>query len=263
VTRDRVDERIDGAAGRLGCRRGERQCPGHWRIQRNRLEVGKPVGSGDRQDGRCQPASDELGGDRVVGDFVGVGRMRPASGKSRIDALADSPAPREVDEVLSGEVGELIVRAHRPWLQSQGYFARPEETVNAWRNGWLHSGDAVRMDEDGYYYFLDRYKDTLRRRGENISSYEVEREVAAYPGVAEAACVAHPGEFGGDDEVKIFVVPAANAAIDFGDVIHGPLGNSALADGIGKIQAEDSAAQIELVCRHPPDSTHSAYCNRL
>lgn len=121
--------------------------------------------------------------------------------------------------VPPGEVGELIVRAHRPWLQSQGYFSRPEETVHVWRNGWLHSGDAVRMDEDGYCYFLDRYKDTLRRRGENISSYEVEREVAAYPGIAEAACVAHPGEFGGDDEVKIFVVPAAGAAIDFAELL--------------------------------------------
>jgi carnitine-CoA ligase len=118
-------------------------------------------------------------------------------------------------QVPLGEVGELIVRADRPWVQSQGYLGNPEATVRAARNGWIHTGDALRVDDDGYYYFHDRYKDGLRRRGENISSFEVEREVLAYPDVAEAACVAHPGEFGGDDEVKVFVVAVPGATIDF------------------------------------------------
>jgi crotonobetaine/carnitine-CoA ligase len=126
---------------------------------------------------------------------------------------------RIVDEhdfpVKPGEVGELIVRADLPWLQTQGYHQRPEATVTLLRNGWVHTGDALRVDEDGYYYFHDRYKDALRRRGENISSFEVERDVAAHPSVAEAACVAHPGEFGGDDEVKVFIVAAPGATVDF------------------------------------------------
>jgi crotonobetaine/carnitine-CoA ligase len=130
---------------------------------------------------------------------------------------------RVVDEhdipVPAGQVGELIVRADRPWLQSQGYFERPEDTVRAWRNGWFHTGDAFRVDPDGYYYFQDRYKDVVRRRGENISSYEVEREVIAYPGVAEAACVAYPSELGGDDEVKVFMVAESGAHINFDELV--------------------------------------------
>jgi carnitine-CoA ligase len=118
-------------------------------------------------------------------------------------------------EVPTGEVGELIVRADQPWLQSQGYLQNPEATVRAWRNGWFHTGDALRVDEDGYYFFHDRYKDGLRRRGENISSYEVEREVLAYDGVAEVACVAEPGDYGGDDEVKVFIVETGSHPVDF------------------------------------------------
>jgi crotonobetaine/carnitine-CoA ligase len=117
-------------------------------------------------------------------------------------------------EVPAGNVGELIVRADRPWVQTQGYLGQPEAGLHTSRNGWIHTGDALRVDEDGYYFFHDRYKDGLRRRGENISSFEVEREVLAYPGVFEAACVAHPGDYGGDDEVKIFVV-STGGPIDF------------------------------------------------
>jgi len=130
---------------------------------------------------------------------------------------------RIVDEydrpVAPGEVGELIVRADQPWLQTQGYFERPEDTVRLWRNGWVHTGDALRVDEDGYFFFHDRYKDALRRRGENISSFEVERDVASHPCVAEVACVAHPSEVSGDDEVKVFIVPAEGATVDFPELL--------------------------------------------
>lgn len=118
-------------------------------------------------------------------------------------------------EVPAGTVGELIVRSDRPWVQSQGYHGDTAATVHAWRNGWYHTGDALSIDEDGHYYFHDRYKDALRRRGENISSFEVEREVLAFPGVAEAACVAQPGRFAGDDEVKVFVVAQPGVTLEF------------------------------------------------
>lgn len=117
-------------------------------------------------------------------------------------------------EVPTGTVGELIVRADQPWVQSMGYFRQPESTVTAWRNGWFHTGDALSVAADGYYRFHDRYKDVLRRRGENISSFEVEREVLAFPGVAEAACVAHSGQYNGDDEVKVFIVAQSGATVD-------------------------------------------------
>lgn len=115
--------------------------------------------------------------------------------------------------VPTGQVGELIVRNELPWAMNIGYFNRPEETAKAWRNGWFHTGDMCRCDEEGNYFYVDRKKDAIRRRGENISSFEVEREVMNYPDVKEAACVATPGEFG-EDEVKVFIIPREGSQID-------------------------------------------------
>lgn len=105
-------------------------------------------------------------------------------------------------EVAEGAVGEMILRTDRPWAMNHGYHRNPEATAAAWRNGWFHTGDAFYVDADGDYIFVDRLKDAIRRRGENISSAEVEAEVLAYPGVREAAAVAVPGD-GGEDEVLV------------------------------------------------------------
>ena len=110
-------------------------------------------------------------------------------------------------EVPVGSIGELVVRADLPWTMNVGYLNNPDATARAWRNGWFHTGDAFRMDANGDYYFVDRLKDAIRRRGENISSFEVERELLAFPGVREAAAVAVPGEHG-EDEVMAVVSPA-------------------------------------------------------
>jgi crotonobetaine/carnitine-CoA ligase len=118
-------------------------------------------------------------------------------------------------EVPPGEPGELIVRTARPWSLSSGYINDPAETVRAWRNGWFHTGDVLRSDGDGNYFFHDRRKDTLRRRGENISSFEVERDVARHPAVAEAACVGVRSDGGVDDDVKVWIVPVEGAEVDF------------------------------------------------
>src|SRR5690606_26791066 len=83
--------------------------------------------------------------------------------------------PETDREVPVGEVGELVVRPKHPWTCSLGYYGMPDRTAEAWRNLWFHTGDALRRDADGWFYFVDRYKDALRRRGENISSYEVEQ----------------------------------------------------------------------------------------
>ncbi len=109
-------------------------------------------------------------------------------------------------EVAPGEVGELILRSDRPWAMNHGYYKNPEATAAAWRNGWFHTGDGFRYDEEGYFYFVDRIKDAIRRRGENISSFEVENEVAAHPGVAEVAAIAVPSELG-EDEVMVVIAP--------------------------------------------------------
>ncbi len=90
-------------------------------------------------------------------------------------------------EVPVGEVGELLVRPLRPWITMSGYWRNPEATAAMWRNLWLHSGDTLKRDADGYYYFIDRTKDAMRRRGENISSLEVENEINEHPDVVECA----------------------------------------------------------------------------
>jgi crotonobetaine/carnitine-CoA ligase len=126
------------------------------------------------------------------------------------------PEVRIVDEddepVPAGQVGELIVRAE-PWSMMQGYYGEPEKTAAAWRNGWFHTGDAFRVDADGWYYFVDRMHDAIRRRGENISSFEVEAAVAHHPLVRECAAIGICTAFG-DDEVMAAVIaePGLQAA---------------------------------------------------
>src|SRR4051812_3115637 len=88
-----------------------------------------------------------------------------------------------------------------------GYYGMPEKTVEAWRNLWFHTGDALRKDEDGWYYFVDRYKDALRRRGENISSFEVEMGLLQHPAVIEAAVIGvDADQEGGENEVMAILV---------------------------------------------------------
>ncbi len=116
-------------------------------------------------------------------------------------------------EVPIGAIGELLVRTDRPWAMNSGYNRNPEATARAWANGWFHTGDAFRRDADGYFYFVDRVKDAIRRRGENISSFEVEVEVCVHPDVREAAAIAVPSEFS-EDEVMVVVAPVPGRTID-------------------------------------------------
>jgi carnitine-CoA ligase len=116
-------------------------------------------------------------------------------------------------EVPVGTVGEMIVRTDRPWAMNHGYHKNPEATARAWRNGWFHTGDAFRCDADGYFYFVDRVKDAIRRRGENISSFEVESDVTAHPDVREAAVIGVPSEYS-EDEVMAVIAPVPGATID-------------------------------------------------
>ena len=116
-------------------------------------------------------------------------------------------------ELAPGEIGELIVRCDQPWSMTTGYYGNPEASARAWRNGWFHTGDAFRTDDQGNYFFVDRMKDAIRRRGENISSFEVEAEVNSYPKVQESAAVAVPSELG-EDEVMVAVVPQPGSTVD-------------------------------------------------
>ena len=106
-----------------------------------------------------------------------------------------------------GTPGELVVRHALPWTINSGYKNMPEATANAWRNGWFHTGDQFTQDEEGNFFFLDRIKDVIRRRGVNISSFEVEEEVRCHPLVKDVAAIAvkNPDleESAGDEEVKV------------------------------------------------------------
>ncbi len=117
-----------------------------------------------------------------------------------VDADSDDEMPRR-------EVGEIVVRPKQPFGFMAGYNALPDKTVEAWRNFWFHTGDAAWMDNEGYVYFVDRIKDCIRRRGENISSFEIEEVIGQHQAVAEVAAVAVESPIsGGEDEVKVVVV---------------------------------------------------------
>lgn len=135
--------------------------------------------------------------------------------------IAGKPRPwfdlRVVDEndmtVPDGEAGELVIRSHRPWALMKGYYKNAAATAEAMRNGWFHTGDGFRREPDGTFFFVDRLKDIIRRRGENISSFALENEVTAHPSVRECAALAVPSEHS-EDDVMIVVTPVEGAQID-------------------------------------------------
>ncbi|MBU3740367.1 MAG: AMP-binding protein [Rhodoferax sp.] len=130
--------------------------------------------------------------------------------------LAD---PETGEPVAEGEVGELWVRHKHPGIISTEYLGMPDKTIESRRDLWFHTGDALRRDAEGWYYFVDRVKDALRRRGENISSFEVEAVVRQHPAVRECAVVGVPADqSGGEDEVMVFIVPDQPGEPDFASI---------------------------------------------
>ncbi len=129
----------------------------------------------------------------------------PGSSGKRI-ADFDVRIVDELDRELPADVpGEIIVRPLHPDIMFQGYWRRPEETLRLLRNLWFHTGDIGKFDEAGFFYFIDRKKDYLRRRGENISSFELEAAFAQHSEIAEVAVHAVPAATG-EDDVKITAV---------------------------------------------------------
>lgn len=125
------------------------------------------------------------------------GRPNPAFDVQVVDEAGD-PVP-------DGQAGEIVIGSNDPLLLSLGYDGLPEATTAAWRRGRFHTGDRATRDSSGALWFKDRMKDAIRRRGENISSYEVERLVNGHPAVAESAAVGAPSELG-EEEVRVVVV---------------------------------------------------------
>lgn len=137
-----------------------------------------------------------------------------AGGTGTVRAGFEVMIADEMDRpVAPGAIGELLVRSAQPWLLADGYHERPAETAEARRNLWFHTGDAFSMSDDGELFFRDRLKDSIRWRGENVSSVEVESTIMQHPDVALAAVVSVPSELL-EDEIKAVIVARQDCTID-------------------------------------------------
>ena len=195
--------------------------------------VKEPPGAGDRDhplrkvmmiplSGDSDEFSQRFGVDVYTGfNMTEISTPLLSEKDPRVKGTCGKPRPgvqvRVVDEndceMPRGQTGELIIRTDSPWAMNHGYNKNPQATARAWRNGWFHTGDAFRRDEEDNFFFVDRMKDAIRRRGENISSFEVESEISAYPAVREAGVVAVSSEFS-EDEVLAVIAPVEGMTID-------------------------------------------------
>ncbi|MGE0802942.1 MAG: AMP-binding protein [Lautropia sp.] len=136
--------------------------------------------------------------------FSPFSRRRPGScGRLHGDWEARIVDPQG-NELADGETGELLLRPRRPHLFMTGYLGKPEATLQACRDFWFHTGDFLYRDPDGFFYFAGRQKERIRRRGENISAWEIERIVAEHPAIRLCAAMGYPAEVG-DDDVRLVV----------------------------------------------------------
>jgi carnitine-CoA ligase len=122
------------------------------------------------------------------------------------------------NRVKTGEIGELLIRPLEANILMDGYYKMPDKTEEVLKDGWFYTGDRVYEDEDGYLYFSDRIKQCIRRRGENISSWEIEKVVNNHPKVLESAAVGVPSEVG-EEDVKIYIVLKKGETMTYEEVI--------------------------------------------
>ena len=153
---------------------------------------------------------ESLDGPRKAGS-MGRPRHHPDPSVPRTEARIVDGEGRDLPD---GEIGELVLR--NPALMA-GYFNDPQRTAEALRDGWLFTGDMAWRDEDGFFFFVDRKKDIIRRRGENVSSLEVEDVLNDHPSVLECAVVGVPSDLT-DEELFVFIVPRPGATFDAADL---------------------------------------------
>jgi carnitine-CoA ligase len=152
----------------------------------------------------------------VIG--TSLAEQRPGAMGKVFDGFAARVVDDADNELPDGAAGELILRAEAPFAFATGYFGMPEKTVEAWRNLWFHTGDRVIREADGHFKFVDRMKDAIRRRGENISSYEVEQVLLSHPDVATAAVFPVASELA-EDEVMCAVVKKPGGVVTEADLV--------------------------------------------
>jgi crotonobetaine/carnitine-CoA ligase len=140
------------------------------------------------------------------------GTQKPGTMGLLVDGFTARVADPDDVELPAGEAGELLLRADEPFAFATGYFGMAEKTVEAWKNLWFHTGDRVVREESGHFRFVDRLKDAIRRRGENISSYEVEQVLLAHPDIDMAAVFPVRSELA-EDEVMAAIVARLGTAV--------------------------------------------------
>jgi crotonobetaine/carnitine-CoA ligase len=145
------------------------------------------------------------------GNSMGLPKQIPGAGFVNEIKIVDE----NNREVPRGMVGEILIK--NPAVM-KGYYKDPELTSRVIRDGWLHTGDQAWMDEDGYFFFADRKKDVIRRRGENVSSLEVENVINAHPKVLESAVIGVSSDFY-DDEIKAYVIVKPSETLDPLDLV--------------------------------------------
>lgn len=155
----------------------------------------------------------------VITSLPGGEYAAPGSSGKRIPDF-DVRIVDDLDRELPANTpGEIVVRPLRPNIMFEGYWRRPEDTLKVMHNMWFHTGDIGKFDDDGFFYFVDRKKDYLRRRGENISSFEMETAFATHPDIAEVAVHAVPSDKG-EDDVKVTAILRPGAALTAADLFH-------------------------------------------
>ena len=165
----------------------------------------------------------------------------------RVLSLAGQPAP-------AGTPGEMVFRHRSAARLLPSYYDDPAATAERLDEGWWRTGDLVRADDAGYLYYCGRMRDTIRHRGENIVPDDIERTVMAHPAVEAAAAVAMPGELAGDDDVRLFVVPAGESAID----------TAALRNWlVERLPRYMLPAAIEVIAQLPMTATHKVQREEL
>lgn len=138
---------------------------------------------------------------------------RPGSIGRAVPTFEVRLADDEDREVPVGEVGEIQVRPREPGIMLREYWARPDATIAGFANLWFHTGDRARMDADGFFYYVDRLKDSIRRRGENVSSFDVESVLNAFPAIVESAAYGVSSDLG-EDDVMVAVVATDELVVE-------------------------------------------------
>jgi crotonobetaine/carnitine-CoA ligase len=183
------------------------------------LVIPAPTGYYDEFEQRFGITITQLYGSTDMSIPIGMpyGARRPGSCGKALDGWEIRIADGNDFPVADGETGELLIRPQRPFVGQLGYWRMPEETVRAWRNLWFHTGDLFRRDSGGWLFYVGRNKDAIRKSGENVSAFEVELAVMAFPDVLEAAVFGVPSELG-EEEVAVVVVPHEGGTVDLAEM---------------------------------------------